>query len=142
MQARVIGASVSVLLHLGLAIALNLSLTPVAAPGHRSKPSSDGDDVPMRLIPSAVGADGASACQHFYTGVGMLHSHRSGRILSTVSGGPAEKAGLRAEDVILNPEILVRDGYSVGRVVVIQVLRDDVPMQFRVRIDKICFEPE
>lgn len=76
---------------------------------------------------------------HNYRGVGIRQSW-TGYVLEVMAGGPADRAGLRVDDRVMNSEILVRDGYSIGRRITLRIERNGVPMELPVQIGVVCFE--
>ena len=86
-----------------------------------------------RLFP--VGCRGA-----VYTGIGA-RVNSAGFIVDLAAGGPAERAGLRPGDAILNLEDLPIDVYPAGQPVGLRLLRDGVETAAVVRIGAICNEP-
>ena len=75
-----------------------------------------------------------------YTGIGA-RVNSAGFIVDLAAGGPAERAGLRPGDAILNLEDLPIDVYPAGQPVALRLLRDDVETAAVVRIGAICNEP-
>ena len=86
-----------------------------------------------RLFP--VGCRGAT-----YTGIGA-RVNGAGVIVDLAPGGPAERAGLRPGDAILNLEDLPIDVYPAGQSVGLRLLRDGLETAAVVRIGAICNEP-
>jgi hypothetical protein len=86
-----------------------------------------------RLFP--VGCRGAT-----YTGIGA-RVNGAGFIVDLAAGGPAERAGLRPGDAILNLEDLTIDVYPAGQPVGLRLLRDGLETAAVVRIGAICNEP-
>jgi S1-C subfamily serine protease len=68
--------------------------------------------------------------------------NRAGFIIELAPDGPAQQAGLRPGDAILNLEDLPIDTYPAGHPVGLRILRDGAEMAATVRIDAICDEPE
>jgi hypothetical protein len=86
-----------------------------------------------RLFPT--GCRGAT-----YTGIGA-RVNGAGFIVDLAAGGPAERAGLRPGDAILNLEDLPIDVYPAGQPVGLRLLRDGLETAAIVRIGAICNEP-
>jgi hypothetical protein len=89
--------------------------------------------VGSRLFP--VGCRGGT-----YTGIGA-RVNSAGFIVDLAADGPAEHAGLRPGDAILNLEELPIDVYPTGHAVAVRLLRDGVETRAVVRIGAICNEP-
>ena len=68
--------------------------------------------------------------------------NRAGFIVELAPEGPAQRAGLRPGDAILNIEDLPINTYPSGHPVGLRFLRDGTEMATTVRIDAICDEPE
>jgi membrane-associated protease RseP (regulator of RpoE activity) len=75
-----------------------------------------------------------------YTGIGA-RVNGAGFIVDLAAGGPAERAGLRPGDAILNLEDLPIDVYPAGQPVGLRLLRDGLETAAIVRIGAICNEP-
>lgn len=75
-----------------------------------------------------------------YTGIGA-RVNSAGFIIDLAPDGPAERAGLRPGDAILNIEDLPIDVYPVGHMVSLRLLRDGAEARAVVRIGAICNEP-
>jgi len=78
-----------------------------------------------------------SKCDKFYMGIGIIHDSSIGKISKIAVGGPADLAGLKEGDLSLDL-LDIKDKYPEGTIVRIQVLRNDVIMDFSVKIGKIC----
>ena len=74
--------------------------------------------------------------EHTYEGVGMIWNESQRRVLSVGEGYPAHRAGIRQGDIIANPEGLTRDKSYMD----IVVLRGNERLEFRVPIEKICYD--
>ena len=75
-----------------------------------------------------------------YTGIGA-RVNGAGFIVDLAAGGPADRAGLRPGDAILNLEDLPIDVYPAGQQVALRLLRDGLETAAVVRIGAICNEP-
>jgi len=75
-----------------------------------------------------------------YTGIGA-RVNAAGFVVDVAPDGPAERAGLRAGDAILNLEDLPIDVYPAGQSVDVRLLRDGQEHAAVVRIGPICNEP-
>ena len=76
-----------------------------------------------------------------YTGIGAT-VNRAGFIVELAPDGPAQQAGLRPGDAILNLEDLPINTYPAGHPVGLRLLRDGAEMAATVRIGAICDDPE
>jgi membrane-associated protease RseP (regulator of RpoE activity) len=96
------------------------------------------------LPPRAIGAGSRplpTGCRGtVYTGIGA-RVNGAGFIVDLAAGGPAERAGLRPGDAILNLEDLPIDVYPAGQPVGLRLLRDGLETAAVVRIGAICNEP-
>jgi hypothetical protein len=136
MNARLVGAAGSVLLHATL-----FGTFPATQPAHTALTGATppGEDVAMRLLPSEDSDGAGTGCQHSYRGIGIVSTY-AGWIEEVVSGGPADKAGVQIGDRFLNGEMFRRDGYSLGRQLVIKVDRHGVRLDLPVVIGAVCYE--
>jgi membrane-associated protease RseP (regulator of RpoE activity) len=112
----------------------------VLAPGTLvPAPDSDGPlgprapSVGSRVLP--IGCRG-----EVYTGIGA-RVNQAGFIIDLAPDGPAERAGVRPGDAILNIQELPIDFYPVGQPVALRLLRDGAEVRTIVRIGAICNEP-
>ena len=116
-------------------------LARLVLPAGTLVPAPDGDGpLPPRPLTAGsrlfpVGCRGA-----VYTGIGA-RVNSAGFIIDLAAGGPAERAGLRPGDAILNLEDLPIDVYPAGQPVALRLLRDGLETAAVVRIGAICNEP-
>jgi len=104
-------------------------------------PQSDGP-LPPRTVVSSGGRVHPSGCRGtVYTGIGAT-VNRAGFIIELAPGGPAQQAGLRPGDAILNLEDLPINTYPAGQSVGLRLLREGAETGAVVRIGAICDEPE
>ncbi len=102
-------------------------------------PEGDGPMPPRRV--SAGGKFLPLGCRGaVYTGIGA-RVNGAGFVVDLAPGGPAERAGLRPGDAILNLEDLPIDVYPAGQPVGVRLLRDGLETAAMVRIAAICNEP-
>ena len=154
-RGRRVALAVSVALHAAVLAALALRLADAPAPGTRGVlvrlvlppgrlvPAPEGDGpLPPRSIVAAGSRIHPSGCRGtVYTGIGAT-VNRAGFLIELAPGGPAERAGLRPGDAILNLEDLPIDAYPAGHPVGLRLLRDGAEASAVVRIGAICDEPE
>jgi C-terminal processing protease CtpA/Prc len=76
-------------------------------------------------------------CKSFYTGIGITTSW-SDHITYVAPGGPADIAGIRKGDQLLDPAQRIRDKFKEGTLITVTVIRDGITKDITVRIDKIC----
>jgi S1-C subfamily serine protease len=104
-------------------------------------PESDGP-LPPPTVASAGSRIHPSGCGGtLYTGIGAT-VNRAGFIVELAPEGPAQQAGLRPGDAILNLEDLPINTYPAGHPVGLRLLRNGAETAAIVRIDAICDEPE
>lgn len=155
---RHLGAGVSLALH--LAVILTFLWPGTAAP---SKPRNAQRSVDVRLLreggrlrpqvdaaaddPAMTTSDGPgtkvpwSKCDgRLYSGIGLSH-WLNGEIVEVAPGGPADKAGLRAGDTLLDPDAMQADEHPPGTRIALRFLRDEHEMPTVVAVvEKICDE--
>ena len=118
-------------------------LVRLVLPPGRLVPAPEGDGpLPPRTVESAGSRIHPSGCGGtIYTGIGAT-VNRAGFIVELAPDGPAQQAGLRPGDAILNLEDLPINTYPAGHPVGLRLLRDGAEMAATVRIGAICDEPE
>ena len=77
-------------------------------------------------------------CKKFYTGIGIIYNPWKGDVTKVAKGSPAEKAGIKVGDILLDSGI--RDKYEEGTVITIPTLREGIIHDIPVTIGKICTE--
>lgn len=113
-------------------------------PPAKDKGAEDSD--PNGLLQSAPHA--SDKCEQFYGGIGINQVNTvkvSGEeaklqviVESVHPGYPAEKAGIKAGDVLLNSDGIRGD---IGTPVTVLTLRDGTPRSYNLTRDKICTSP-
>lgn len=151
---RTVGALASVTLHLALILALTSATARVGAPpGHLN--ASDvalleekhlramappGMTVPVKLRAVDGLAIPAPACLNAsYRGIGVKR-YWAGEVFEVGPGTPAERAGIRVGDTLLNDDEFVRDSVPVGTRMTARVLRDGIELVLPIVIGDICTE--
>lgn len=152
-RSRAVAVAISVAIHAGAfaGFALKLDhngaskveamLVRLVLPPGTLVPAPDGDGpLPPRTVTAGsrlfpIGCRGA-----VYTGIGA-RVNSAGFIVDLAAGGPADRAGLRPGDAILNVEDLPIDVYPAGQAVGLRLLRDGLETAAVVRIGAICNEP-
>ena len=118
-------------------------LVRLVLPPGRLVPAPEGDGpLPPRTLESAGSRIHPSGCGGtIYTGIGAT-VNRAGFIVELAPDGPAQRAGLRSGDAILNLEDLPINTYPAGQSVGLRLLREGAETGAVVRIGAICDEPE
>jgi S1-C subfamily serine protease len=118
-------------------------LVRLVLPPGRLVPAPEGaGPLPPRSVASAGSRIQPSGCRGpVYTGIGAT-VNRAGFIIELAPGGPAQHAGLRPGDAILNLEDLPIDTYPAGQPVDLRLLRDGAEAAAVVHIGAICDEPD
>ena len=155
-RGRAVAFAVSVALHAGVFAALAIHLVGSASapsargvlvrlvlPPGRLVPAPEGDGpLPPRTVVAAGSRIHPSGCRGtVYTGIGAT-VNRAGFVIELAPDGPAQRAGLRPGDAILNLEDLPINTYPAGYPVGLRFLRGGAEVAATVRIDAICDEPE
>lgn len=73
-------------------------------------------------------------CPNQYIGIGVVYNVITGIIMDTNTNTPAYKAGIRVGDVLIDN----RPSYEEGKSYDILIMRNKLPMTFRVKAGKIC----
>jgi S1-C subfamily serine protease len=116
-------------------------LVRVVLPAGTLVPAPDSDGPLGPRAPSAGSRVFPIGCRgDVYTGIGV-RVNAAGFVVDLAPRGPAERAGLRPGDAILNLDDLPIDVYPVGHTVALRLLRDGAETKAVVRIDAICNEP-
>ena len=114
----------------------------VLPPGRLVPAPEDDGPLPPRTVVSTGGRIHPSGCRGtVYTGIGAT-VNRAGFIVELAPDGPAQRAGLRSGDAILNLEDLPINTYPAGQSVGLRLLREGAETGAVVRIGAICDEPE
>jgi hypothetical protein len=139
---RPLAVAASVLVHSMLAAVLlvRCSTASLAEPPpspRESKPEGP-SEVQVRLLPSYPDGFDDMPCESHYRGIGILSM--DGTISSVSPGGPADRAGLKAHDFILNFSDLGQDRYMVGYRLTLRIRREGRVIEVPVVISRICYE--
>ncbi len=94
--------------------------------------------VPVNLQDGTGMHLGQECPDRHYTGIGVLTSSAEDRIIDIGPNTPAERAGLKRGDAILNPEVFQTDNYPPGAILHLRIRRDDGELEVRVVPAKIC----
>jgi predicted metalloprotease with PDZ domain len=109
-----------------------------APPPPPQGPASQPQTLDVRLLPSYPDGFDEMPCDASYRGIGILSM--DGTISNVSPGGPADRAGLRVHDFILNFSDLGQDRYMVGHRLILRVRREGAVIHVPVVISRICFE--
>ena len=83
---------------------------------------------------------GAPVCPgSSYIGVGITADPRTERIVMVGDDTPASRAGLRPDDIVLNPGVW-RAAHEDGALLLVRVLREGGQATVLVRVGPICIE--
>lgn len=77
-------------------------------------------------------------CDNFYIGIGITHGFISNDVSEVVPGGPADKAGIKVGDVLLNSKLNIKDAFPIGTSVNIVILRNSIITTIPIKVNKIC----
>ena len=78
-------------------------------------------------------------CPKWYAGVGLL-TNWSGFVTELAPGGPAELAGIRVGDNMLNASDFGRDRYPAGTVMPLTYLHDGIEHTIQITIGRVCYD--
>ena len=146
LEPRAVGATATVVVHaltvyallhvtsVALAPAPHPPLRPVVAErlhgAHRHVVSVD--LIRPDTITSSRACEGSS-----YVGIGVTADPRTERIILVGDDTPASRAGLKRDDIVLNPDVW-RGVHREGALLELFILRDSVKMAVLVRVGTIC----
>ncbi len=141
---RAVAALLTLLLHLPILFAL------VRVPADAVKPplptahemSADqlhgaGEQIVSVDIRAGLSLLGRVCPGSSYVGIGVTATPGSHRIILVGEDTPASRAGLRHDDVVLNPEVW-QEAHTEGALLRVEILRDRVRMALWVLVGKIC----
>lgn len=137
MNARIAGACGSAAVHVALLV--GLLVTPPQPAAEQSTPvrgEREGEDIAMQLVATTDGSDGLN-CERSYRGIGIAHWNNV--INEVVAGGPAERAGAKVGDVLLNDSVFMRDQYPVGHRLPLRVQRQGEQIELVVHVGRVCY---
>ena len=146
-MARAVAATLTVLLHLLIVAALLRVTTrafeppPPAAAFEMSADSlrDAGERIVGVEIRPTVTTSGLVCPGSSYVGVGVTADPRTDRIILVGENTPAARAGLRHDDIVLNPTVW-GEPRAEGVLLFVLVLRDSMKLVVPVRVGKICIE--
>jgi len=155
---RHIAAATSIALHVALMLVLTAAPPAVRSPDRhadkdvevrltqddgrlRPKPETPADRPPRKRADGTPTTAALSRCDgRLYTGIGV-RSWGGGAIIEVASGGPADKAGIVAGDILLNPGVTEPDQHKPGTRITLRIQRgrEEMPAMIAV-IEEICDE--
>jgi len=147
-ESRLVGAALTALLHvLVLWVLLRDAAGPVAAlrpPAlHAAKVERLRDAGEQRVevdISPQLATRGGRPCDGSgYVGIGITADPRTDRIILVGENTPASRAGLRHDDIVLNPSVW-QIARVEGTLLLVLVLREGGQLTLPVRVGRICIE--
>lgn len=143
-ELRAVAAILTVLVHLLILSAL----VRVTASAVRPPPPAGQDMTAEKLygagertisvdIVPGLSTSGLACAGSSYVGVGVTVEPGSERIILVGDDTPASRAGLRHDDVVLNPEVWL-DAHREGALLHVTILRNGVQLVVAVQVGKIC----
>jgi len=145
-ESRLIGAVLTALLHLlVLAGLLRATARPVESPKPPAlQPASAqrlrgaGEQLVEVDIRPGLSARHGRACDgSSYVGIGITTDPRTDRIILVGDDTPASRAGMRHDDIVLNPSVW-QHAHVEGALLFVVVLRDGGQVTLPVLVDRIC----
>ena len=144
---RAVAAALTVLLHLLVVAALLRVTTRDVEPPAPSNPfemsaerlRDAGERIVGVEIRPTLTTNGLVCPGSSYVGVGVTADPRTDRIILVGENTPAARAGLRHDDIVLNPAVW-REPREEGVLLLVLVLRDSAKLVVPVRVGKICIE--
>jgi hypothetical protein len=142
---RAVAAILTVLLHLLVLSALvRVTASAVKPPQPPAGQEMTADTlhgageqiINVDIIPG-LSTSGLACAGSSYIGVGITTEPGSERVILVGDNTPASRAGLRHDDIVLNPDVW-RDGHKEGALLHVVILREGVKMAASVLVGKIC----
>ena len=142
------GAAVATLLLHWLALSEFLRVTAPEAPPppqavtyalSATKLRGGGERVVSVDIIPALATRGVACAGSSYVGIGITADPRTDRIILVGDDTPASRAGLRNDDIVLNP-VVWRDAHVEGKLLRVEILREGYRLVVPVLVGKICIE--
>jgi hypothetical protein len=145
-ESRAVGATFTVLLHLLVVVAL-FRVTAVVQKPPQPPPAQEltasslhgaGERViGVDIVSSELSSIGIACAGSSYIGVGVTAAPRTERIILVGDNTPASRAGLRPDDIVLNP-VVWREAHREGALLRLLILRDGMKLAVSVLVGKIC----
>lgn len=129
----------SIALHLLIAFLL-------LAPSVVKKPPNNGKPIPVKFFmredklrgEELVVGKGLACAGYHYTGVGIRMSYDI--IIEVAPNSPAESAGLREGDELIDPNQLAADRFAIGTAIDLKIKRNGREIVVPIKIGNICNE--
>lgn len=143
---RAVAAVLTVLLHLLILFALvrvtAIAIKPPPQPPGAQEMSADslhgaGEQIVSVDIRAGLSLLGRVCAGSSYVGIGVTATPGSQRIILVGDDTPASRAGLRRDDVVLNPEVW-EEAHTEGALLRVEILRGGVKLALWVLVGKIC----
>jgi len=77
-------------------------------------------------------------CDHYYGGVGIQRSYTGETVTEVYKGYPADRAGIKVGDIVLNPQNVIRG--EVGSTIRIVVYSNRTTTVYNLIREKICIK--
>ena len=90
-------------------------------------------------ISPALATRGAACAGSSYVGIGITADPRTDRIILVGDDTPASRAGMRHDDIVLNP-VVWRDAHVEGKLLRVEILREGYQLVVPVLVGKICID--
>ena len=147
-SSRAVAATFTVLLHLGIgwalvheSRALNAPPRPPQLAFHETTAerlhAAQDHVVSVDLVRSESMTSGLACAGSSYVGIGVTADPRTERIILVGDDTPASRAGLKRDDIVLNPHVW-RGAHREGALLELFILRDSVKIAVVVRVGTIC----
>jgi hypothetical protein len=147
-ESRLVGAALTALLHLlVLWVLLRVAAGPAAPPQPPARHGASvqrlhdaGEQlVEVDIRPQLAARRGRACVGSSYVGIGITADPRTDRIILVGENTPASRAGLRHDDIVLNPGVW-QDAHVEGALLLVLVLREGGLVTLPVRVGRICIE--
>jgi hypothetical protein len=144
-EPRAFAAILTVLLHVLILFALvRVTASAIKPPpppaGQETTPNklySAGEQAISVDISPGLATSGLACAGSTYIGVGVTAERGSERIILVGDDTPASRAGLRHDDVVLNPAVW-QDAHRDGALLRVLIMREGVTMAVLLRVGRIC----
>lgn len=77
-------------------------------------------------------------CKKSFIGIGIVYDRYFYKILSVGVGTPADIAGFKVGDILIDPRIKIKNKYSIGTLITVPVDRNGIIIHIQVTVGKIC----
>jgi hypothetical protein len=147
-ESRLIGAALTAMLHLlVLWVLLRVAEGPVAPPRPPALQTASAErlrDAGEQLVevdirPQLATRRGRACDGSSYVGIGITADPRTDRIILVGENTPASRAGLRHDDIVLNPSVW-QHAHVDGALLLVLVLREGGQVTVPVIVGRICIE--